>query len=126
VPGAFAEAMDDDLAVPQALAVLHDTVRSGNAALDAEDLEAAASARGQALAMTEVLGINPLSPQWSRSGSSAADAALGQLVSRLLDDRQAARQARDFASADRIRDELIGAGITIEDTPTGSHWSIEA
>ncbi|MFJ3393331.1 cysteine--tRNA ligase [Leifsonia aquatica] len=125
VPDAFAAAMDDDLAVPQALAVLHDTVRTGNAALDAEDLEAAASARGQALAMTEVLGINPLSPQWSRSGSSAADAALGQLVSRLLDDRQAARQARDFASADRIRDELIGAGITIEDTPTGSHWSIE-
>ncbi|GIT81648.1 cysteine--tRNA ligase [Leifsonia sp. LS1] len=126
VPDAFAEAMDDDLAVPQALAVLHDTVRSGNAALDAEDLEAAAIARGQALAMTEVLGINPLSPQWSRAGSSAADAALGQLVSRLLDDRQAARQARDFTAADRIRDELIGAGITIEDTPTGSHWSIEA
>ncbi|WP_025158394.1 cysteine--tRNA ligase [Leifsonia aquatica] len=126
VPDAFAEAMDDDLAIPQALAVLHDTVRSGNAALDAEDLEAAASARGQALAMTEVLGINPLSPQWSRSGSSAADAALGQLVERLLDDRQAARQVRDFAAADRIRDELTGAGIIIEDTPTGSHWSIES
>lgn len=126
VPDAFAAAMDDDLAVPQALAVLHDTVRSGNAALDAEDLEAAATARGQALAMTEVLGINPLSPQWSRSGSSAADAALGQLVGRLLDDRQAARQTRDFAAADRIRDELTGAGIIIEDTPSGSHWSIEA
>ncbi|WP_271175538.1 cysteine--tRNA ligase [Leifsonia poae] len=125
VPAAFAEAMDDDLAIPQALAVLHDTVRTGNAALDAEDLEAAATARGQALAMTEVLGINPLSPQWSSAGSSAADAALAQLVDRLLADRQAARANRDFAAADRIRDELTSAGITIEDTPTGSHWSIE-
>ncbi len=126
VPDAFAEAMDDDLAVPQAIAVLHDTVRSGNAALDAEDLEAAAAARGHALAMAEVLGINPLSPHWNTAGSPAAEAALGQLVERLLADRQAARQAKDFAAADRIRDELTSAGITIEDTQTGSHWSIES
>jgi cysteinyl-tRNA synthetase len=126
VPGAFAEAMDDDLAVPQALAVLHDTVRSGNAALDAEDLEAAAAARGHVLAMTEVLGINPLSPQWRTAGSSTAEHALASLIDRLLADRQDARQARDFAAADRIRDELTAAGISIEDTPSGSHWSIEA
>ncbi|MGC8011058.1 CysS/YqeB C-terminal domain-containing protein [Salmonella enterica] len=44
----------------------------------------------------------------------------------MLDDRQEARQSRDFAAADRIRDELTAAGISIEDTPTGSHWSIEA
>lgn len=124
VPEAFAEAMDDDLAVPQALAVLHDTVRSGNAALDAEDLEAAATARGHVLAMTEVLGINPLSPQWRSSGSTAAESALGELIGTLLADRQQARAARDFAAADRIRDELAAAGITIEDTPSGSHWSI--
>jgi cysteinyl-tRNA synthetase len=124
VPEAFADAMDDDLAVPQALAVLHDTVRSGNAALDAEDLEAAAMARGHVLAMTEVLGINPLSPQWRTGGSSAAESALDELIGRLLADRQDARASRDFAAADRIRDELTAAGITIEDTPTGSHWSI--
>jgi cysteinyl-tRNA synthetase len=124
VPEAFADAMDDDLAVPQALAVLHDTVRSGNAALDAEDLEAAATARGHVLAMTEVLGINPLSPQWRTGGSSAAESALDELIGRLLADRQDARASRDFAAADRIRDELTAAGITIEDTPTGSHWSI--
>jgi cysteinyl-tRNA synthetase len=125
VPDSFAEAMDDDLAVPQALAVLHDTVRSGNAALDAEDLEAAAIARGQVLAMTNVLGINPLAPQWNTAGDSGARSALSALVERLLDDRQTARANRDFAAADRIRDELVGAGITIEDTPTGAHWSVE-
>lgn len=125
IPAAFAEAMDDDLAVPQALAVLHDTVRSGNAALDAEDLEAAAIARGQVLAMTDVLGINPLAPEWNTAGDTGARSALTALVERLLDDRQAARANRDFAAADRIRDELVGAGITIEDTPTGAHWSVE-
>ncbi|HRN28453.1 MAG TPA: class I tRNA ligase family protein, partial [Terrimesophilobacter sp.] len=64
VPDAFATAMDDDLAIPQALAVLHDAVRAGNAALDGEDIERAADLRGNVLAMTQVLGINPLSEQW--------------------------------------------------------------
>ena len=125
VPDEFAEAMDDDLAVPQALGVLHDTVRAGNAALDAEDLHAAASARGQVLAMSEVLGINPLSPGWSVATDEPAMIALTALVERLLDDREIARQSRDYAAADRIRDELVAAGITIEDTPSGAHWSFD-
>jgi cysteinyl-tRNA synthetase len=75
--------------------------------------------------MTEVLGINPLSPQWQVRTDAQARAALDALLSRLLADRQAARQARDFAAADRIRSELADAGITIEDTPTGAHWSID-
>jgi cysteinyl-tRNA synthetase len=125
VPAEFAEAMDDDLAVPQALGVLHETVRAGNAALDAEDLHAAASARGQVLAMSEVLGINPLSPEWAVATDEPAMVALTALVERLLDDREIARQARDYAAADRIRDELVAAGITIEDTPTGAHWSFD-
>jgi cysteinyl-tRNA synthetase len=125
IPEEFARAMDDDFAVPQALAVLHDTVRAGNQALDGEDLGAAATARGQVEAMTEVLGINPLSPQWQARGDTRARTALDALLRRLLTDRQAARQARDFAVADRIRSELAEAGITIEDTPTGAHWSID-
>ncbi|MBG6057173.1 cysteinyl-tRNA synthetase [Cryobacterium sp. MP_M5] len=125
VPDEFAIAMDDDLAVPQALAVLHETVRTGNAALDAEDLHAAAAARGHVLAMSEVLGINPLSPGWAVATDEPAMIALTALVERLLDDREIARQGRDYKAADRIRDELVAAGITIEDTPSGAHWSFD-
>ena len=124
VPAAFGEAMDDDLAIPQALAVLHDTVRAGNAALDNEDLPVLAIARGHVLAMSEVLGINPLSPKWRNGGSEPAERALGSLVESLIADRNAARAAKDFSAADRIRDELSAAGISIEDSPSGSHWSV--
>ena len=125
IPGEFADAMDDDLSVPQALAVLHDTVREGNTALDAEDLQTAASARGKVVAMTQVLGIDPLAPEWHKTRDAAARNALDALVTRLLDDRQTARAAKDFALADRIRDELAAAGVTIEDTQTGAHWSLD-
>ena len=125
VPDEFAAAMDDDLAVPQALGVLHDTVRAGNAALDTEDLHAAASARSEVLAMSEVLGINPLSPGWAVATDEPAMVALSALVERLLGDRNLARENRDYAAADRIRDELVAAGITIEDTPSGAHWSFD-
>ncbi|MCU1535471.1 MAG: cysteinyl-tRNA synthetase [Glaciihabitans sp.] len=125
VPEAFAAAMDDDLAIPQALAVLHDSVRSGNAALDDEDLQLAANIRAQVLAMTEVLGINPLSPEWRATKNTAAERALSALVERLIEDRESARKDRDFAAADRIRNELTAAGISIEDGATDSHWSIE-
>ncbi len=125
IPQAFADAMDDDLAVPQALAVLHETVRSGNIALDAEELHAAATARAQVAAMTEVLGINPLSPQW-RSDVSPSHRALAALIGQLLDRRNAARSERNYTEADRIRDQLGAAGVSIEDTPGGAHWSIES
>ncbi len=126
VPEELAEAMDDDLAVPQALGVLHDRVRAGNAALDLEDLEVVAAIRGEVIAMTEVLGINPHSPEWRSTAAAPSDRALASLVERLIADREAARAARDFAAADRIRDELGRAGITVEDSPTGTHWSIES
>ena len=124
LPDDFAEAMDDDLAIPQALGVLHERVRSGNAALDDEELSAAATIRAEVIAMVEVLGINPLSPEWSTDADAATAIALAALVETLITDRNAARAAKDYAAADRIRDELAAAGITVEDGPSGSHWSI--
>ena len=124
VPDAFGEAMDDDLAVPQALAVVHDTIRAGNAALDDGDLAAVATARSQVVAMAQVLGLNPLDPRWGSERSEPAVAALSALVEKLIEDRNTARTAKDFAVADRIRDELSAAGITVEDDSTGSHWSL--
>ena len=125
IPDEFADAMDDDLAIPQAMAVVHEQVRAGNAALDAEDLGSAAALQGQVLAMTEVLGINPMAVEWQTAADDPASVALATLVEKLLEDRDAARKARDFLSADRIRDELAAAGIQIEDTPSGSHWSLD-
>ncbi|RFA07241.1 cysteine--tRNA ligase [Subtercola boreus] len=125
VPPEFRSAMDDDLGVPQALGVLHEAVRDGNTALDAEDFSEAARLLGLVLAMTSILGINPHDPAWASAETSSTGTALKALVERLLDDRQTARKARDFATADRIRDELGQAGITIEDTSTGAHWSFD-
>ncbi|RWZ49842.1 cysteine--tRNA ligase [Labedella phragmitis] len=126
VPQAFADALDDDLGVPQALAVLHDTVRAGNQAIDADDVHAAAVAEAEVRAMAEVLGIDPRSPEWrSTSGDGSTERALDALVMRLVEERRVARGNKDFATADRIRNDLSAVGIVIEDTPSGTHWSID-
>src|SRR4051812_25145956 len=125
VPEAFRAALDDDLATPEAFAVLHETVRTGNALLDAQDLSAAADRRAEVLAMVRILGIDPTDPQWQGGQDPAATTALRALVGRLIAERQEAREARDFARADRIRTELAEAGITLEDSPAGTHWSID-
>jgi cysteinyl-tRNA synthetase len=93
--------------------------------LDAEDLEATAKALFQVQAMTEVLGINPLT--WNLAGNSAdsaKDQALADLVVSLIAERDAARAAKDFARSDAIRDQLKAAGIVLEDAADGTHWSV--
>jgi cysteinyl-tRNA synthetase len=121
VPAVFAAAMDDDLGVPQALAVVHETVRAGNTALDAGDTVAAAAAARAVQTMLAVLGLDFASAE--RSGAEAS--ALDALVRTMITQRAQARADKDWAAADRIRDAIAAAGITLEDTPAGTHWSID-
>ncbi len=123
LPDAFTAAMDNDLGVPQALAVVNDTVRAGNAALDAGDREAAARASVEVGRMLGILGLNPLDPQWQKPGGAEAS-ALDALVRTMIAQRADARAAKDWAAADRVRDALAAAGITLEDTPDDTHWSM--
>ncbi len=127
LPAAFAEAMDDDLGTPAAIAVLYDTVREGNRLLGAGDRDAAAVSAGHVLAMLDVLGLHPADAAWG-GGTSHDDAALSSavdaLVGVLLEQRAHARAERDFATADQIRDQIKAAGIDVEDTPDGPKWSV--
>ncbi len=122
LPQAFIAAMDDDLAIPVALGVLHETVREGNAALDAAQTEAVSTAAKSVRAMLEVLGLNPDS---ATSAGSAHTQALDILIQELIAQRNAARAAKDFAQSDAIRDQLKAAGISIEDAADGTHWSVK-
>lgn len=121
LPEAFAAAMDDDLGVPQALAVLHETVRAGNSALDTGETDAALDALRAVMAMTSVLGLTPASD----AKNHASETALDTLVQTMITQRAQARADKDWAAADRIRDAIAAAGITLEDTPAGTHWSID-
>jgi len=126
LPEAFAAAMDDDLGTPAAVAVLYDAVREGNRQLAAGEGVAGTTA-GQVRAMLEVLGLDPADPAWPSSGGGAdakLTGAVDALVAGLLEQRQAAREAKDFATADAIRDQIKAAGIEVEDTPTGPKWSL--
>jgi cysteinyl-tRNA synthetase len=125
LPPAFMEAMDDDLGTPAAVAVLYDTVREGNRRLDAG--EEAKEQYAQVRAMLDVLGLDPDDPAWPTSGSgedAKLTGAVDVLVAGLLEQREQARQAKDFATADAIRDRIKAAGIEIEDTPNGPKWSL--
>ena len=122
----FAAAMDDDLGTPAALAAIHTTVHEGNAALDAGDHTAAVAVTGSVRAMAAVLGLDPLADQWrSTSGVDATSVALDVLVDRLLAERADARARRDYTTADAVRDQLLAAGIAVEDTPDGPVWTVK-
>jgi len=122
----FAEALDDDLAVPKALAEIHATVTLGNTALESGDLPAAVEYAGSVRAMLDILGVDPLDPHWSKdSGSDAAAlSALGVLVQAELERRATAKATKDWAAADDIRDRLAKAGVDVTDTPNGPEWSL--
>jgi len=122
-PQAFDDAMNDDLAVPRALGALHETIRSGNAALADGDKETVRTALGAVLAMTDVLGLSPADFAGTTSDAPLRH-VLDALVPAMLEAREAARERKDYAEADRIRDALAASGLVIEDTPSGARWRV--
>jgi cysteinyl-tRNA synthetase len=118
----FATALDDDLAVPRALAVVHEAVRRGNAELTARDLVAVRGTLGGVRRMLTVLGLDPVL-QWPAAGASL-EPVVDALVGLVGEVRQQARAAKDWATADRLRDQLAAAGLVVEDTPEGLRWRL--
>jgi cysteinyl-tRNA synthetase len=109
----FREALDDDLNAPRAVAAINDFVTEGNRLLDS-----GARFGRKARAVWDVMdGILDACPS-----AQAVDQELARWVEERLAKRKAARQARNFAEADRIRDELRARGVEIEDTPQGTKW----
>ncbi len=125
LPADFTAAMDDELHVPRALAVVHDHVRLGNTALESGDRSAAAAHATAVRSMLAVLGTDPFDPQWAGGGADERlRTATDALVSGLLEQRAAARAAKDFATSDRIRDQLAAAGFVVQDSRDGATWSL--
>ncbi|MDA8369257.1 MAG: cysteine--tRNA ligase [Nocardiopsaceae bacterium] len=124
VPTAFAAALDDDLGVSQALATVHGHVRDGNSALADGSKERVAEIAARLRAMLGVLGLDPLSEQWSGTEQSGLRDVVDALVAVALEQRQAARARKDYAAADEIRDRLTAAGVAVEDTPQGPRWEL--
>jgi cysteinyl-tRNA synthetase len=138
LPEAFVNALNNDFDVSSAIAVVFQRMRAGNALIQtaADHPEQKTDLSRDLLlvrAMLDVFGLDPLSPVWSGASSAAASgsdqangekAALDQLVQVLLKKRTEARAARDFATADQLRDQLADAGIQVEDTPHGPRWSL--
>jgi cysteinyl-tRNA synthetase len=120
---AFSAAMDDDLAIPAALAVVHQAVRSGNAALSEGDRQTVAYALADVRRMLVVLGLDPVT-QWPAAGQADVTGTIDALVRLALDARADARTRKDFAAADAVRDQLVAAGIHVEDTAEGPRWRL--
>ena len=117
LPESFVAAMNSDLNVPGAIAVIHETVRAGNTALDANDIETVTTCLSQVVQMVEVLGL-------MLEQAKVIDPALTQKIEELISLRAEAKASKDFAKADQIRDELTTLGVTLEDLPNQTIWSI--
>ena len=115
----FAAAMNDDLAVPQALAFIAESMRIGNSS--AEDKKVIAKTAGEIRGALSILGCDPKDAVFA--GSKSNDSAMDGLIKLALDQREAARLRKDFATADQIRDQIAALGITVEDTANGPRWS---
>jgi cysteinyl-tRNA synthetase len=122
----FVAAMDDDLAVPAALAALQGVIREGNKLLADGDSPALRANLAAVRRMLGLLGLDPLDGRWKSvtDADSVMRSALDSLVEVLVTAREDARARRDFAEADTIRDRLRAAGVELEDTAHGPRWSV--
>ena len=120
----FAALMNDDLAVPQSLALISEWQRAGNTALTAGNSAEVAKNAGFIRGALSILGCDPFDPHYGEANSSDLTSAVDGLIAALLEQREAARVRKDFAAADSIRDRITAMGISIEDTPQGPRWSI--
>jgi len=127
---AFTAAMDDDLNAPVAIAALHELVTAGNelaAAADRGDAGARSALAGHAEVLVRLAdGTLGLGLAGDLDAARAFEARIAPLVTGLLEQRATARAAKDFAAADRLRDELAEAGIVVEDRPEGPRWYASA
>ena len=122
---AFVAAMNDDLAVPAALATISENLKNGNNAITAGDTAAIEVAANEIRGALEVLGCDPFDSAFASGAASQVEAeALDGVIKLALEQRAAARERKDFAASDQIRDGLAALGITIEDTAQGPRWSI--
>jgi len=127
LPVSFRSAMDEDLSVPAALAAVHACVRDGNQALAASDKVGARASLARLRGMLGVLGLDPLAPPWAGASGSGdrLRQVVGSLVKLALQQRDAARARRDYATADAVREGLEEIGVVVEDTPEGPRWELK-
>jgi cysteinyl-tRNA synthetase len=130
----FREAMDDDFNTPEAIAVLFDLATEVNRARDPEQARLLKTLGGilghlqrdpVAFLQGEISGRARLTEEPDSQRATAGVTHTPESIAKLIADRAAARKARNFAEADRIRKELLDAGIILEDGPQGTTWRRE-
>ena len=120
----FTDAMNDDLAVPTALAGISEALRLGNSAITSGDKTVIASSANEIRGALEILGCDPFDSTFASGGGEDLTNALDGVIQLALAQRTAARERKDFAASDQIRDGLAALGIIIEDTAQGPRWSV--
>ena len=123
IAAGFAEAMNEDLAVPTALAVIAEIMHEGNTALSKGDIAVVTTAAAEIRGALNILGCDPFDPIFA-TAAVAGNSVLDGLIALALEQRAAARARKDFAAADAIRDQIAGLGVVLEDTAQGTRWSI--
>jgi cysteinyl-tRNA synthetase len=134
----FAAAMNDDLNTALALAALHTLAKEVNReindpafSLDAATMAGLEEVRATFRELDEVVRVLDVPGETRSAGSGPPEATTASAldearIEELIAQRQAARKAKDWAAADRLRDELKAAGVSLEDTPQGARWTRES